>query len=235
MDHVTIEEQNVAERYLMGKLSAADEARFVEHYLDCPECLEKLELSKRLHQGLREIAAEEGQRTAVRSALLAWILQRGRRVESVLVLGLLAALVLSWAWLGPRVAQLSSEQARLARDLTEALAPQAAVLAVSLSPERSGPDAEPSTRLTLGPTPEWVVLALELPPSQTAASYRVRLREAAGESLWESGRLEPDAAGRVTLSVHSSWLEASRYVVELTPHGEAEPVARFAFGVRRDE
>jgi hypothetical protein len=75
------------------------------------------------------------------------------------------------------------------------------------------------------------------PPFPSAAEYRLRLREAAGELVWQSGPVAPDASGRVTLSVHSSRLAAADYVVELdamTPDGES-PVAGFAFRVRREE
>lgn len=237
MDHVTIEEENVAERYLMGQLTASEVTRFEEHYLDCPECLERLELSKRLCQGLKEIAAEEGTRLA-RTALLAWLARRGPALQAVLGLALLTVVIVPWALLAPEVSRLSGEHEWLAGELAQALAPQTRTPVFSLSPERSGPTEEPSTRITLRSTPEWVVLALQLPPSQSSAKYRVRLLGARGEPLWQSGQIEGDAAGRVTLSVHSTWLEASSYLVELdalTPTGEPRPVARFAFGVRRGE
>ncbi len=262
MDHVTIEESNVVERYLLGQLAAADAARFEEHYLDCPDCLEQLELSKRLCQGLKEVAAEEETRLAG-AAVLAWLLRRGRGLQATLAAALLAVVILPWALLVPEVSRLSGEHQRLAGELAQALSPQARTPTYSLSPERSGPGEEPSTRITLGTTPEWVVLALQLPPPQSpsptvafdaADSYRVRLMEAEGafptrpgEPIWHSGQIEPDAAGPfprrgtgeiLTFSVHSTWLEAADYVVELdalTPTGESQPMARFAFRVRRDE
>lgn len=237
MDHVTIEEQNFVERYLLRQLAAAEATRFEQHYLDCPQCLEQLELSKRLCQGLKEVAAEEGAQL-VRTAFLAWLLRRRRPLKAMLTLALLTVAILPWVLLAPEVSRLSGEHERLQGELAQALAPQAGTPTYSLSPERSGPAAEPSTRITLRKTPEWVVLALQLPPFQSPADYRVRLRVAEGEPLWQSGPLAPDASGRVTLSVHSSWLGAADYVVELdalTPGGESQPVARFAFGVRRDE
>ncbi len=237
MDHVAIEEDNVVERYLMKQLSAADATRFEEHYLDCSECLEKLELSKRLYQGLQEVAAEEGTRVLARSALLAWLLRRGP-LQAGLGLALLAVVILPWALLMPEVSRVRRDNARVAGELVQALSPQTRTPTYSLSPERSGPGEEPSTRITLGSTPEWVVLTLQLPPFQSPAACRVRLREAEGETLWQSGQIEPDASGRVTLSVHSSWLAASDYVMELdalTPGGESQSVARFTFQVQPDQ
>lgn len=235
MEHVTIEESNVAERYLLGQLDAEEASRFERHYLDCPECLERLELGKRLSQGLKDLAAEEGARLA-RTALLAWLV-RGRPLKAALVLAVLAVAILPWAVLAPQVSRLAGEHDRLAGELTAALAPQVRTPTYALSPERSGPGEEPSTWVTLHSAPEWVALALQLPPAESSAQYRVRLRPEGGELLWESAPLAGDAAGQVAMSVHSSWLPAADYVVELdalAPGREPRPVARFAFRVRRD-
>lgn len=248
MDHVKIEDDNLVERYLLGQLAPAEAAGFEDHYLDCPECLEKLELSRRLRDGLKEVAAEDGRQLA-RTAVLTWLLRRGRAFQAGLGVAFLTLAILPWALLAPRVSRLAGESERLSGELAMALSPQIRMPAYSLSPERSGPGGEPSTRITLGSTPEWVVLALQLPPTQSpspAAAYRVRLLQAEAEPLWQSGQLEPDASGtfprrgtgeRLTLSVHSSWLDAADYVVELeslTPEGDVQPVTRFAFRVRRE-
>lgn len=231
MDHVMIEEENVVERYLMGQLPATEAARFEEHYLDCQQCLDQLELSKRLHQGLKTVASEEGTRLA-RTAFLAWLLRRGRPLQLTLTLAVLAVGILPWV----KLSRLNSENERLAGEMAAALSPQVRDSAYSLSPERSAPDAEPSTRITPGSAPEWVVLTLELPPFATPARYRLVLRKASvDEPLWQSGPLDHDASGRLSFSVHSSWLEAGDHVVELdalTPNGASESVARFAFRVQ---
>ena len=246
MDHVRIEDDNLIERYLLGQLAAAEVARFEDHYLDCPECLEKLEFSRRLRDGLKEVAAEDGAQLA-RTAVLAWLLRRGRAFQAGMVVALLTLAVLPLAFLAPQMARLSGESERLAGELARALSPQARTPVYSLSPERSGLREEPSTRITLRSAPEWVVLALQLPPFQSpfqsptstgAKGFRVRLFGAEAEPLWQSGPLEADASGRVTLSVHSTWLEAADYHLELdalAEEGETGPVARFAFRVRRGE
>lgn len=40
------DEHNIADRYLMDKLSAAERTRFEEHFVDCQECLARLETTK---------------------------------------------------------------------------------------------------------------------------------------------------------------------------------------------
>lgn len=233
MDHVTIEEENVVERYLMGQLAAAEAARFEEHYLDCVECLDRLDLSKRLHQGLKDVATEEGIQLS-RIAFLAWFLRRGRALQLTLAGILLAAAILPWLML----ARMSGVQELLTEEMTLALAPQVRTDTYTLSLERSGTGEEPSTWITLRSAAEWVDLALELPPVGNPIGYEVRLHKAAEEQpLWQSGPLANDASGRLTFSVHSSWLEAGDYVVELETlnQGEESPsVMQFTFRVRHE-
>jgi hypothetical protein len=58
MDHHYIEGHNIPDRYLQGTLSAAERARFEEHMIDCPECLDRLETTEDFRRSLRTVAAE---------------------------------------------------------------------------------------------------------------------------------------------------------------------------------
>lgn len=230
MDHPRIEEECIVERYLLGCLTPEEVTRFEAHYLDCPECVESLELGKTLRDGLREVAASEGTER-VHGGAVAWLARRGPVLRGVLAAALLALVVLPWALLAPGLDRLGGELAGVE-------APRLHPPVYALSAERSGSGAAPSTRITLGPKPERVVLELQLPPEQSAGTYRLRLREVGGQTLWQRDGVEPDAKGRVTVSVHSSWLEASAYIIELdtlTAEGHARSAGRFAFAVRRGE
>lgn len=59
MNHQTIEDEHVVQRYLLGKLPEEEKERFEEHYLDCPQCLDRLEEAEALHRGLRAVAAQD--------------------------------------------------------------------------------------------------------------------------------------------------------------------------------
>ncbi len=95
MDHRTIDAENVAERYVTGRLPAAEAAAFEEHYLDCPSCCARVEAAERLQRGLRQLAEEaaEGVSRPGRSRLAragrspVW----GLAAAAVLVLALLPA------------------------------------------------------------------------------------------------------------------------------------------------
>lgn len=233
MDHVTAEQDNVVERYLLGQLAEDEAADFEAHFLDCSECLEQLELSRRLHRGLKDMVAEDGA-ALTRLSVVAWLLRRGRALPTMLAMLVLIAAVLPWAWLTPRMARLSSEHKALKGELSRALAPQLGSSTYILSPERSGTGQEPSTVIRIGPTPKWVTLALEPPPATEQVSYRIRFGE--GEELWQSDPAEANADGRVTFTVHSSQLTKSRQVVELHtigPEGDFRSSTRFSFRVER--
>ncbi|HEY0782096.1 MAG TPA: hypothetical protein VGE98_06575 [Thermoanaerobaculia bacterium] len=62
MDHRMIDAENVAERYVTGRLSAEEAASFEEHYLDCPVCCVRIEAAERLERGLRRLAEEAAAR-----------------------------------------------------------------------------------------------------------------------------------------------------------------------------
>jgi len=72
MDHDYIEEHQVADRYAMGTLPAAEAERFEEHYLSCPECLDRLELAESMQRGFRRVASEDAERLAT-ARQLAWV------------------------------------------------------------------------------------------------------------------------------------------------------------------
>src|SRR5580698_9482737 len=58
MQHSQIEEQNLIDRYVRGTMPAAERAEFEEHFVDCAECQEQIEVAKSLRQAVRESIAE---------------------------------------------------------------------------------------------------------------------------------------------------------------------------------
>lgn len=59
MDHKYINEFDLVERYLMGKLAAQETAEFEEHFVDCLRCVDRLKTTKALMDGLRIVASEQ--------------------------------------------------------------------------------------------------------------------------------------------------------------------------------
>lgn len=233
MNHETIEEQHVAERYVMGKLSPEETERFEEHYFDCPECLERLELAERFDGALRGVAAEEGTRAAVGMGLLAWLARAGRNRQLAVIAGALLFLVVLPA--GLLLRQVGSLEDRLEQTraaIEELRGPRADVLTVRLSPLRGGAEDEPSLRLHLPRTPRPILLRLEI-DSSAYRSLSASLTSPDGASAWRASGLEADPEGALNVMVPSDFLRPGVYRLTIdgtAAGGEAVRVAAFAFG-----
>jgi hypothetical protein len=100
MDHLEIESNGLVERYHRGLLPPDEEARFEEHFVECPACMEQLELARGLQRGLKVLAAEEAARVVVGAGLFAWLARRGRLAQWGMALAaLLVAAGLPALWL----------------------------------------------------------------------------------------------------------------------------------------
>jgi putative zinc finger protein len=97
MDHTYVEAQDVVDRYVMGKLSAEEAEGFEEHYLSCPECLDRLDLAESMQRGFKRAAGEDVARLAAtrQLALLTWLSRLGRsRQMAVLAMAVFVIAVL---------------------------------------------------------------------------------------------------------------------------------------------
>jgi hypothetical protein len=101
MEHSYIEENNIADRYLLGKLSAQERMRFEEHCDNCLECLNRLEMIDGFRRGLRVVAGEEvwWSRAYIRTGLLAWLMRLGRGSHTVLLACVILLIALLMGWL----------------------------------------------------------------------------------------------------------------------------------------
>jgi len=89
MNHQYIEEQNVAERYLLSKLSADEETRFERHLIGCHECQTNLDTIGDFRQALKVAVVED----IARVRKLTPIHRRRRTLLQVCALLLLTALL----------------------------------------------------------------------------------------------------------------------------------------------
>jgi len=58
MDHKYIDEFDIVERYLARSLADGETAEFEEHFIECLECVGRLEATKAFVDGLRHVASE---------------------------------------------------------------------------------------------------------------------------------------------------------------------------------
>ncbi len=119
MDHSTIDSENIAERYVAGRLPAETMAAFEEHYLECPGCCLRVETAERLERGLRQLAEQKTRSERDRPAAT------GFRLRRPMQWGLAAAAVLALAllplgWQSHRLEDLQTELATTRERLAQA-------------------------------------------------------------------------------------------------------------------
>jgi hypothetical protein len=59
MNHEQIDQFNFIDRYLMGQLPEEENNGFEEHFVDCPQCIARLQTTRSFLQDLRYVAAEQ--------------------------------------------------------------------------------------------------------------------------------------------------------------------------------
>ncbi len=119
MNHTTIDDESLVERYLLGRLTVAEKQRFEAHFVDCPRCLEQLEWTEDLRGALRAAAAEDAAGTVVTGGILAFLARRGRAARALLAFAVLVAPV-ALAFFLPRVQSLEQRAASAEQAVTVA-------------------------------------------------------------------------------------------------------------------
>lgn len=225
MDEHSIEEQNLVERYVTGRLSPEEAASFEEYFIGHPECAAEVRAAQRLLRGLEAVAAQE----VVRTSLALGLWSRLLRSRATLLVPLFVVAVASL----PLVFQMRQIN-HLEESLEAAQQPQVNTSIFELSSFRGSDLATPAPHLlTLSPDPEWIVLALALPGTEQP-SYRVELRDAEGRLVWAAPDLRPDPLGRLVVTLLSTLLPAGDseiHVLAPTSDAEPAPVGRFALRV----
>lgn len=137
MDHRRIDEQNVPELYVTGRLSPGDEETFESHLLECSECRERVSWADDLRSSIRAVAAEDVARASAQLGFLAWVSRRTRTARAGLLMAALLAVAALPAW-------LQADRARMARELENArsAAERPAAPAPAPAPAPATPDPQ---------------------------------------------------------------------------------------------
>jgi hypothetical protein len=250
MDHTYVEENQIADRYVMGTLPAEEAERFENHYLSCPECLDRLELTESVQRGFKRMAGQDAAQlsAAHQLAVVAWLARLGRgRQAGVLLSALLVLAVLptglalrsnvqlaqTRSSAGALRAEIESGRRALAgereaRTRAEGLA-QAALqphvndTSVSLVVERGEPDEGGSA---VHPSKSgWIFFEAPVdPPFQK--SYRAILRNAQGKEILPVEGLQRSERDTLRFSLSPTLLSPGDYSVTIEPGGQ-----RFKFRV----
>ena len=280
MDHRRIDDQNVAELYVTGRLSPEDEETFESHLLECTECRERVGWADDLRTSIRAVAAEDAARASVQLGFLAWVSRHTRGARAGALMAALLAVAALPAWLQADRARLSRELAEARSELHAAAVrpappvPAPAPVAAPAAPAAPVDTAELErleqekswleqqlARLTgpqnariiplgtvrgdselqpieLGPSPEWIVVSLDLPQLDDETSYetyRVTLLEGieGRRTLSKQGGFVPSASDTLDIHLYSDLLKpgtAYRFLLEgIDAGGRAVHVGEIPF------
>ena len=86
VNHLQIEESDLVDRYLLGRLLPEEQAQFEEHFVDCQQCLDRLETTASFRRGVKTAFAEDALRTGVYVGVLGWLVRRNRWQQAALLL-----------------------------------------------------------------------------------------------------------------------------------------------------
>lgn len=244
MKHNYIQDNQIADLYVMGKLPPTELEKFEEHFMHCVDCQNEIVLSAKLHQAMADTVSENAmtlneqaseRKLAARMSrgltnVIGW--RSGDRTAAGMLDRRWSLTAIAAGVLLPvsALAMLALNQMRV-----NVLTPNANTPIFQLSAARSGSQAEPVTQFALPQKPGWLVFAMRLPDG-TYPRYRVALRDSAGERIWTDDNLVANIQDEIVLSLHASMLEPGDYLIQaegITVDDAWKPVARFTFRVRR--
>ena len=208
MTHVQIGEQDISDRYLMRKLSEEMEAEFVEHYLACPECVERLEVGRETIAAVREASARGQAQQFVAG-------RRERRFIPAPAWGLAVLLVVAGVWVGvlrrsaPKPPE--SPSGKQSRPVAESGA-AAALPVVTLESYRAG--AVAGSKLAAATAAKAFLLRLDLRGLQSYDQYTVEIVGDAGARAWSKDGIVP-SGDAVEVKVESAPLVPGAFWVRL--------------------
>lgn len=232
MDHTTIDEQQIPERYLMDGLTGEERTLFEEHLLYCRQCAQRLELAKRFRRGMKNAAAE----TALED-----LAQNGNRKiggswphSSLAKFGLVAAALIV-AVLIPttllrnqiRDLQHGLRQERMLRQnteraLTELKQPQTGTAVYFLSGQRDAGGAEaPTLQFPRATDTGFIVLCPEL-SSVNHERYEARLYDQT-RMLWRAAGLQINQMETLVLQFPASFLLPGDFRLEVRAARGSDP------------
>lgn len=235
-----IEERNVVELYVMGRLPQELEEEFEEHYLDCEHCLRLIDENERFRDALRRAVVDRasaaknrvwqlfvefwqgisaGNRFAIGAAAVAVVI-----ILSVLSLWVVAlrhqleaerlrASLAESGRTGAASAQLAEAQRLLQeeRDLWSVPLANTPILVLE-GVRRGGPSSsQQATVLTLNKDSRLVVLSANLESSLPYTAYRAALLDNSNQVVWHTDQLQPSRYNTLNIAVSSSFLRPGQY------------------------
>ena len=259
MDHLYIDENDIASRYATGKLTVEERRAFEEHFVDCAKCQDQLDLVEELRSGLRDVATRDSisepagvhdgpHWKTVPLALLQTARFRSYRRAAVLAACLFLALPTALVWQIARLRQelelarlsaanrerLYQQEARTTQaQLDKSQAAGAAIFLLNTT-RSADPGAEPENRIAVTPAVNWIALALQRDYEPVYQNYRVTLSDRADRTIWQQDHLVPSVPSSLGIVLPSAIFQAGDYLLKLegaTSAGRYFSLARYPIRV----
>jgi hypothetical protein len=227
MDHSYIEERDIPFLYTIGKLPQEERERFEEHFIECTDCQERLEVLRSFRRGLANVSGSAGSKPARDASIQRWSWSGWRLILASAGVVVLAAIAV-WMWtsrmavlrerdraqlaaseLANRLSREQEFSARLLQQSGQGRTGGVAIFRLALS--RGG---DRPYRIEIAPTVSWIVFRVEqvFDPS---SHYLVSLDDAEARRVWETGGLAPESADSLTVLVPSNLLAAGSYTLTI--------------------
>lgn len=213
MDREYVQLHGVVDRYVAGRLSPEEAAAFEEHYLQCRDTLEEVELAWTLRRGLEEIHASSPEQPRSLPSLV-----RSRPIASA---ALAAAAALVFLLPAALALMLLRENADLQQRLAALTAPEPNVPVATLVRSRSFDT--PAQSIALDPGAQRLMLEVD-PGGGAGGPYALTIEEAATERrLMNLQGLRRDDRGYLVAALPAQKLSRGLYRVRLRGSGDSGP------------
>jgi hypothetical protein len=194
-------------------LRGAERQSFEKHFLDCPQCLEQLEIASSLRQAIRDSAVEAVASPPValprRWYLLGWV----QAAAAACLVVAMATSVMFFEQMQHARRELASAQVELASARGLASSPEVYVLGLS----RGSTQAK---EIALPHGPRWMVFSIEMDTTQFP-SYRAILTDPSGKEIWQQAGIQPGSPDAIGVTVPSNLLAPGSYTLIVQPSAQA--------------
>jgi Putative zinc-finger len=229
MEHLRIEEHKLIDRYVRGTMPAAERAEFEDHFVDCAECQEQIEIAKSFRQGVRESIAESAvgwsgseqarERERHRSG---W-----RWTAIAACVCLLIALASSTVFLTQRQRARTELASVRSESVQQWLSLKRTPVVLGLSLSRDG---AVQREITVPSEPRWVVFLAEI-DATPFSRYRASVTDSRGQEIWMQDDIQPNSPDSISVAIPSDALRPGSYTLVMSgaqPDGSWTSVARFS-------
>jgi hypothetical protein len=217
MQHSDIERDCLIDRYVRNTLSAVERQPFEEHFLDCPQCLEQLEIASSLRQAVRESEAGvvPASRAAPPSRRFVW-----NWVQAGLAACLVVAVVASMAFfqqMRRAKTELASAQLIFEHELGSVRGLASPPEVYTLGQSRGSNEIR---EIALPREPRWMVFSVEMDTTQFQ-SYRAILNDHSGKEVWRRDGIQVGSPDAIGVAVPSNVLSPGVYALAVETGSQA--------------